>query len=111
MARGAVSKEEVMNKILSTFEGSFRYDKEVRVPMMENGELIQIKITLTAAKTNVEPGGDTAMPGAVKSKVTSTSSTSASAASNIGSASSHFMNEPTEEEKKNVAELISKLGL
>ena len=108
MARGAVSKEEVMNKILSTFEGSFRYDKEVRVPMMENGELIQIKITLTAAKTNVEPGGDTAMPGAVKSKVTSTS---ASAASNIGSASSHFMNEPTEEEKKNVAELISKLGL
>ena len=108
MARGAVSKEEVMNKILSTFEGSFKYDKEVRIPMVENGELIQIKVTLTAAKTNVEPGGDTVMPGAVKSKATSTS---VSAVSNIGSASSHFMNEPTEEEKKNVAELISKLGL
>lgn len=108
MARGAASKEEVINKILSTFEGSFKYDKEVRIPMMENGELIQIKVTLTAAKTNVEPGGDTAMPGAVKSKATSTS---ASTASNIGSASSHFMNEPTEEEKKNVAELISKLGI
>ena len=108
MARGEASKEEVINKILSTFEGSFKYDKEVRIPMMENGELIQIKVTLTAAKTNVEPGGDTAMPGAVKSKATSTS---ASTASNIGSASSHFMNEPTEEEKKNVAELISKLGL
>lgn len=108
MARGAVSKEEVINKILSTFEGSFKYDKEVRIPMMENGELIQIKITLTAAKTNVEPGGDTAIPGAVKPKATSTST---STASNIGSASSHFMNKPTEEEKKNVAELISKLGL
>ena len=108
MARGAASKEEVINKILSTFEGSFKYDKEVRIPMMENGELIQIKVTLTAAKTNVEPGGDTAMPGAVKSKETSTF---ASTTSNIGSASSHFMNEPTEEEKKNVAELISKLGL
>ena len=108
MARGAASKEEIINKILSTFKGSFKYDKEVRIPMMENGELIQIKITLTAAKTNVEPGGDTAMPGAVKPKAISTS---VSTASNIGSASSHFMNEPTEEEKKNIAELISKLGL
>ena len=108
MARGAASKEEIINKILSIFEGSFKYDKEVRIPLMENGELIQIKVTLTAAKTNVEPGGDTVIPGAVKSK---TASTSASTASNIGSASSHFMNEATEEEKKNIASLIEKLGL
>lgn len=105
-AKGSILKEEIMQKILESFPGSFKYDKEIRIPGVENGESLQIKITLTCAKTNVEPGGDTAMPGVVKPKATS-----ASVASNIGSASSHFMNEPTEEEKKNVAELISKLGL
>ena len=107
-AKGSILKEEIMQKILESFPGSFKYDKEIRIPGVENGESLQIKITLTCAKTNVEPGGDTAMPGAVKPKAISTS---VSTASNIGSASSHFMNEPTEEEKKNIAELISKLGL
>ena len=107
-AKGSILKEEIMQKILESFPGSFKYDKEIRIPGVENGENLQIKITLTCAKINVEPGGDTAMPGVVKPKATSTS---ASVASNVGSASSHFMNEPTEEEKKNIAELISKLGL
>lgn len=107
MARGAASKEVVMNKILSTFDGSFKYDKEIRVPMVENGEVIQIKITLTAAKTNVEPGGDTAMPGVSTAKM----SVSTPSASNIGSVSSNFTNEPTAEEKKNIKELIEKLGI
>ena len=53
-ARGAESKAKIIEKILTTFENSFQYDKEVRIPMYENGELIQIKLTLTAAKTNVE---------------------------------------------------------
>lgn len=107
MARGAASKEAVMSQILSTFDGAFRYDKEIRIPMVEDGEVIQIKVTLTAAKTNVDPGGDTAIPGAAK---TTTKAKATAPASNIDSPSG-FMNAPTEEEKKNVADLISKLGL
>ena len=58
MARGAESKELITQKILETFEGSFKYDKEIRIPMLENGEIVQVKVTLTAAKVNVESGGD-----------------------------------------------------
>ena len=52
-ARGAWSKEQVWNKILETFPGSFVNEKEIRIPMIENGDRIEIKVTLTAAKTNV----------------------------------------------------------
>lgn len=63
MAKGALSKEIVMKKILETFPGAFVYDKELRIPMIEGGEEVQIKVALTCAKTNVEIGGDTAIPG------------------------------------------------
>lgn len=61
--KGALSKEIVMKKILETFNGAFVYDKELRIPMIEGGEEVQIKVALTCAKTNVEMGGDTATPG------------------------------------------------
>ena len=104
-ARGSVAKEEITNKILAEFPGSFKFDKEIRVPVMENGELVQIKITLTAAKVNVENGGDTATPGAdlikgmtqaVEGQVTDSTTMSI---------------EPTPEEKENVRILLSKLNL
>lgn len=54
-ARGAVSKEIITKLILKMFPESFSPDgKELRIPVMENGEEIQIKIALTAAKTNIE---------------------------------------------------------
>lgn len=98
MARGAESKEMITAKILETFPGSFKYDKEIRVPCVEGGETIQIKITLTAAKTNVEGGGDIATQGVTTASVSQT-------------VPSSFMNEPTEEEKQKVADLCSKLGI
>ena len=54
-ARGSVLKQEVATKILAAFPGSFLYNdgKEIRIPVMENGEEIQIKVALTAAKENV----------------------------------------------------------
>jgi len=62
MARGQESKQIITKRILETFEGSFLYDKEIRIPIQENGETIQIKCVLTAAKVNVEnaesPSGD-----------------------------------------------------
>ena len=105
-ARGSLSKETIKNKILEVFPGSFLYNsgKEIRIPMNEEGELIQIKCTLTAAKTNVECGEDTAIPGA---KVGSVGVDSGSAAP----ASEPFMNQPSEEEKEKVEELLKSLGL
>ena len=56
MAKGAKVKAEVYKKILEMFPGSFMYnsDKELRIPMMEDGEPIQLKLTLTVSKTPVE---------------------------------------------------------
>ena len=53
MARGAEAKKIVIDKLLKTFENSFLYNdgKEIRIPIEENGEIIQIKVALTAAKT------------------------------------------------------------
>lgn len=97
-SRGSVAKENIKNKILEVFEGSFLYDggKEIRIPVMEGAEAIQIKVTLTAAKTNVEGGS-----GAVS---TGTSSTPTGASAN-------FMNEPTDSEKAAVRDLCSRLGI
>lgn len=105
MARGAASKEQVMAGILAAFPGSFKYDKEIRIPMNEDGEIIQIKCVLTAAKVNVENGGDTAVPGAATATATKTATAS------VSPAPTGFMNEPTAEEKQAVADLVSKLGL
>lgn len=105
MAKGALAKENIINKILETFEGAFKYDKEIRIPMMENGEEVQIKVALTCAKTNVDRGEDVAIPGAstVKASTTTTSATVSKVSATVA--------EPTEEEKKNVEDLLIKLGL
>lgn len=51
MARGAQSKQEIFNKMLATFEGSFMQDDKIlRIPWNENGEILEIKVSLTAAK-------------------------------------------------------------
>lgn len=103
MARGQIIKQEVLKKILETFEGSFLYNngKEIRILGNENGEEIQIKVTLTAAKENVYPGQDNAVPGI--------------SAQTLGEI--NFEDKPktvveaTPEEKQNVKDLLSALGL
>ena len=95
MARGSESKQKVINKILETFEGSFLYgSKELRIPLEEDGQRVEIKVALTCAKTNV--GGDGA---SVESQVES------NVAVNVPAAV------PSEEEKQNIADLMSRLGL
>ena len=96
-ARGAEEKAQVQAKILEMFEGSFPYDKHIRVPMGD----IQIKITLAAAKDVVGVGADTAVPG---EKVESVTGLSAD-----GPVTE--MREPTEAEKKNISNLLKELGL
>ena len=98
--KGAVAKAEITSKILAAFPGSFQYDKEIRVPVMENGEEVQIKVVLTAAKVNVTNGADTALPGdfpaPTNAPVTPERTTPV---------------EPTAQEKQNVANLLARLGL
>ena len=58
MARGSVAKEEITQKILKEFEGSFIDGKEIRIPWVEDGVSLQIKVALTCAKVNIEAPGD-----------------------------------------------------
>lgn len=95
MARGADEKEVVTQKILETFSNSFIYNKEIRIPIND----VQIKVTLTCAKENVEAGvaGATVL-----------------AVGNGGNVFDNFKSEPiqaSEEEKQLVNDLITTLGL
>ena len=94
MAKGAVAKQEVIAKIKEVFPEAFEYGKELRVPMEEDGQRVEIKIALTCAKTNV--GGDGA---SVESQVESNVTVNVPAAA------------PSEEEKQNIANLMDRLGL
>ena len=102
MAKGTQAKSEVVKKILSTFEGSFIYNdgKEVRIPIYEAGELVQIKVTLTCAKENVTPGADNAMPGDFP--VSKNAEPTPERTEPV---------KPTSEEKANIAALLKNLGL
>ena len=101
-AKGSILKQEIASKILAAFPESFLYNdgKEIRINGTENGEKLQIKLTLTAAKVAVEGGSDTVLPGEaatadVKPVVTN----------------EKIPQEPTAEEKERLTTLLNKLGL
>lgn len=103
-ARGSVLKQEVATKILAAFPGSFLYNdgKEIRINGVEDGQNLQIKVTLTCAKVAVEGGEDNILPG-----------------ENIGTVSSiqtsktveKVPQEPTNEEKERLKTLLNQLGM
>ena len=95
--RGAESKSAITQKILDTFEGAFLYDKEIRIPMNENGEIVQIKCVLTCAKVNVGTDNNATNISTIENSSNTEVKTQAI--------------ELTEEEKNNVNTLIEKLGL
>ena len=95
-AKGAVSKDIITKQILDTFAGSFINDKEIRIPMIEDGMEVQIKVTLTAAKENIDVG---VSPVGVP---TSNPQTPSPAADVVA---------PSADEKQAVADLLAKLGL
>ena len=101
MARGQEEKLIVINKIKEVFPEAFEYDKTIRIPVGD----VQIKVALTAAKDNVEPGGDVAVPGAKATKVTI-----AEGAEPIFEDVSKTI-EPSQSELDAVNNLMSQLGL
>ena len=102
MAKGQNAKNDIQKKILSTFEGSFLYNdgKEIRVPMLDSGEQVQIKITLTCAKENVTMGADAAIPGDFPAPKTTAPTPERTQPVQVSA-----------EEKANVASLLKSLGL
>lgn len=103
-AKGSILKQKIAEKIVTAFPGSFLYNdgKEIRINGTEEGVPLQIKVTLTCAKTPVEGGEDNALPGeknAVAAPVSSTES------------NEQIPQEPTAEEKERLANLLNKLGL
>ena len=101
MARGQEEKLIVINKIKEVFPEAFEYDKTIRIPIGD----IQIKVALTAAKDNVEPGGDAAVPGVKATKVTI-----AEGAEPVFEDVSAVI-EPSAEELNAVSNLMESLGL
>ena len=101
MARGQEEKLIVINKIKEVFPEAFEYDKTIRIPIGD----VQIKVALTAAKDNVEPGGDTAVPGVKATKVTI-----AEGAEPVFEDVSAIV-EPSAEELNTVSNLMTSLGL
>lgn len=102
MAKGQQLKKDIQNKILEIFPGSFLYNdaKEIRICGTEGGELVQIKVTLTCAKENVEIGADNAIPGDFPAPKMTTPTPERNTPV-----------QPTEDEKQKVADLLKSLGL
>ena len=101
MAKGAEEKQMIINKIKEVFPEAFEYDKVIRIPIGD----VQIKVALTCAKDNVEPGGDMAVPGVKATKVTI-----AKGAEPVFEDVSATV-EPSEEELNAVSNLMESLGL
>jgi len=98
--KGSFTKELVTQKILETFDGAFLYgNKEIRLPFTEEGEPIEIKVTLTCAKQLVGETGPG--PFATLNFEDNTSPAQSQRTEVI---------KPSEEEKKNVETLLSNLG-
>jgi len=107
MAKGAILKGEIIEKILKTFDGAFLYNggKEIRICGEEDGLPIQIKVSLTCAKENVTPDSENAIPGSTGNLNEINFEDKPVEKKEI----EHI--EPTEEEKANVSELLRSLGL
>ena len=98
--KGAQLKNEITQKILETFKGSFLYNdgKEIRINGMEDGSPVQIKVTLTASKTPVNFD---------ETQDNSDSSVSLS----FEEKSEKIPTEPSDEEKERLERLMKSLGL
>lgn len=103
-AKGSILKKEIADKILEIFPDSFLYNnnKEIRINGIENGESLQIKVTLTTSKTKVENES----PSEEKPPSVSTDDSIVKSET-----LEKFPQEPTEEEKERLAFLLDKLGL
>ena len=104
MARGAIGKQNVVNKIKQAFGADYigEYDKKFYVYTQENGERIQIAISLTCPKTQVA---------VADAPATGDFNFEDDAPSTVVAAGTYQPAEITTEERERVNDLIKKLGL
>lgn len=107
MARGTEAKQRVFQKILEIFPGSFMQDDKIlRIVEEENGEVVEIKVTLTAAKDVIGAGASsnrTPSPTAVEEFDWSENNASTPQAA--------AANDLSETEKENIRKMMAALGL
>lgn len=94
MIKGAESKQILFNKLMEIYPDAFMDDKVLRVPFKENGDIVEIKVTLTAAKDVI--GGTSQSNPVSNAAVESTEPVLA---------------QPTEQEIENIQNLLGKLGM
>ena len=102
-AKGTESKNSIFQKLQEIYPDSFWEDqgKILRIPLDENGSRVEIKVSLTAAKTNL---GDETVKSAFEASSPFKKSTPSIE-------KTKEMLEPTQEEKDNISKLIASLGL
>lgn len=94
MAKGAESKQVLFNKLMEIYPDAFMDDKVLRVPFKENGDIVEIKVALTAAKDVI--GG---------------ASQSGPASNAAVEPTEPVLAQPTEQEIENIQNLLGKLGM
>jgi hypothetical protein len=104
MAKGAIAKNVVIDKIKSAFGADFigEYDKKIYVWANDGGENVQIAISLTCPKTPVM---------IADAPITGDFNFEDDAPSTVVAAAAHQPAEITQEEKDIVSKLMFDLGL
>ena len=100
MAKGAVAKENIAKKMAEAFGNNWigEYDKKYYVWSEENGEKIQIAISMTCPKTPIGEAGAVTDSNVLNFEDSVTSGEGAKV-------------DITPDEKKNIADLMARLGL
>ena len=104
MAKGTIGKQNVINKIKQAFGADFigEYDKKIQVWTTENGERIQIALSLTCPK----------VPVAISDNPTTGDFNFEDDAPNVVVAAGAYQPaEITKEERERVNDLMKRLGL
>ena len=107
MARGNEAKEKLINKIIEATGDSYlgMYDKKYYFMSSENGEQVQVAISMTCPKTPVEFATNLAEPDGDWDFTDEKPKVENNAVANAAPA------EITEEEVQNLQSLLEKLGL
>ncbi len=104
MAKGAIGKQNVINKIKAAFGADFigEYDKKIYVWTQENGERIQIAMSLTCPKVQVAVS---------ETPTTGDFNFEDDAPNAVVAAGAYQPADITDEERARVNDLMQKLGL
>ena len=103
MAKGTVAKSEIFAKLKEIYPNAFMDDKVLRVPFTEDGDIVEIKVALTAAKDVLGSGTASAPAAAPKAEINFEDNDEVPFATAKNT-------EPTQEETENIERLMKALN-